>query len=75
MGWRSENCFSSAEAIIAYHSNQSSWVNDIRYWKSSRVTLMVEPPHSRRRLWNLKENDHKNIWQTSQLLRNKHIIK
>lgn len=45
------------------------------HWKSSHMILMVEPPHSRRRLWNLKENNHKNIWQTSQLLRNKHIIK
>lgn len=45
------------------------------HWKSSHMSLMVEPPHSRRRSWNLKENDHKNIRQTSQLLRNKHIIK
>lgn len=30
MSWRSENCFSRVEAIIAYHSNQSSWVNDTR---------------------------------------------
>lgn len=29
------------------------------YWKSSHVTLMVEPPHSRRYLWHVKENYHK----------------
>lgn len=45
------------------------------YWKSSHVTLTVEPPHSRRYLWHVKENYHENIWQTSELLRNKHIIK
>ena len=30
MGWRSENRFLNVGEIIACHSNESSWVNDIR---------------------------------------------